>query len=558
VTSAAALLLALAPLAAARAELSVWSAGQPGGDDRPVPIGSLLKPFVAEAWARAHPASLPPRLRCEQGCWQPKGHGLLGLDRALALSCNNYFRALAADTPGALLEATLREQGFAFASPLSAEAAIGRVTDGTGVAIRPSSLLAAYLRLVREPWALGEPVRTTVLAGLRESAEKGTASGLGGRASWAKTGTVPALDGVPLATSGWAIAGDGAGGAWLALLPRGTGREAARALGDRLGQGPVGARSANAGEAGTVRVRLLEALQARRVLARNTGPAPVSSSRGWIGPGATLALQPGDRLEPGRWELAISERGFRRRIDGALGCLGDREGQLGVVAEVTLRDYVAGVLLAELPDGLEDRRVELGAAVLRFLAQGPRHAGADVCDTTHCAWFLGAGPRLSWPGPARAVLLADSHDTSSELGDPAWSRIREVATQPGPSLWTRDCGGQPLSAHALWGGGDRSVRPCPRHQATPPHTWRRIWGRAAVQRAFGSGAESLALVERDGVWTLRAGERSFTWDEAHRALAAVLGWDALPSPAESLRRLGDGWEAEGVGAGHRVGLCLAD
>ena len=49
---------------------------------------------------------------------------------------------------------------------------------------------------------------------------------------------------------------------------------------------------------------------------------------------------------------------------------------------------------------------------------------------------------------------------------------------------------------------------------------------------------------------------SVLYDDAHRALAAVLGWGALPSPPDRVTRTATGFRAEGVGAGHRVGLCL--
>jgi hypothetical protein len=69
-----------------------------------------------------------------------------------------------------------------------------------------------------------------------------------------------------------------------------------------------------------------------------------------------------------------------------------------------------------------------------------------------------------------------------------------------------------------------------------------------------------AVDDADGVWGLRlfgpTGARLLRFDEAHRLLAGVLGWDALPSPASRVLRAARGFEAEGLGFGHRVGLCL--
>jgi hypothetical protein len=75
-------------------------------------VGSLQKPFVAEAWARAHPGMPSPRFRCDgRSCWRPSGTAVLGLARATAVSCNAAFLALAAETPPAILRSTLERRG---------------------------------------------------------------------------------------------------------------------------------------------------------------------------------------------------------------------------------------------------------------------------------------------------------------------------------------------------------------------------------------------------------------------------------------------------------------
>ncbi len=65
--------------------------------DAAVPVGSLMKPFIALAWARAHGFAYP-EFTCggaANGCWLPHGHGRVGLESAIANSCNVYFRELA-------------------------------------------------------------------------------------------------------------------------------------------------------------------------------------------------------------------------------------------------------------------------------------------------------------------------------------------------------------------------------------------------------------------------------------------------------------------------------
>jgi hypothetical protein len=209
-------------------------------------------------------------------------------------------------------------------------------------------------------------------------------------------------------------------------------------------------------------------------------------------------------------------------------------------------------------------RVALGAAVLRFLAEGPRHGDADVCDLTHCAFFVGRGPRAAWPSPGRALLLAPAGGEPAP-GAPAfdeetWRRVLDAARQPGPARWTSHCGGEPLSAHAVWGGSDRTVYRCRLHGPADRAEWSRAWSRADVDRALGGRVEELRVAAEGGRWLL-VGLRDgaplrLTWDEAHARLAGVLGWGALPSPADRVVRERDGFRATGRGQGHRVGLCL--
>ncbi|WP_306599247.1 hypothetical protein [Geothrix sp. 21YS21S-2] len=546
-------------LGAAPPELATWrlEGGQveaaPPSGDAPLPVGSLQKPFVARAWARTHEGP-SPRFTC-RGCWLKAGHGELGLVRAVAVSCNAYFLALAAQTPLADLKASLAAEGFAPA-PLSPEDAVGLAGS---LAIRPSALLQAYRRLALTPWPEGEAIRREVLEGLREAALTGTAAGLGHRGFWAKTGTVPSPDGNPLATCGLAVAVDDTGWAVLGRLRPGTGREAAAALASPLDRwrpwaprrGTRRAEALPAGLAASVRVRLFELLGRRRCRVRNLGPDPVPLGTGFLGPGAEAELAPGIPAGPGLLEL--SAPGIRRRIQGEVALAS------GVpVATMAPRDYVAGVVDAELPHGSPALRIELGAAVLRFLARGPRHAGADVCDSTHCAFFVGRGPRLDWTDPRHGNPLPGDLPGLTEA---AWAAIREAARNPGPDQWTAHCGGLPLSPRAVWGSGATEAPPCPRHPV-PAAPWTRTWTAAKARAAFGGPVERLEVGEDDGVWVLRVWRdgtaRSLNYDQAHRLVADVLGWDALPSPAEAVEASAGGFRVRGRGQGHRVGLCLGD
>ncbi len=545
-------------LSGGRIEASV---GAPAG---PLAVGSLQKPFLVRAWAEAHPSAEPPRLVCRGGssCWLRSGHGALGLVRATSLSCNAYFRALAADTPAEALARALSAAGFAVETPLTPETAIG-LPDETGrsrAAVRADALLDAYGQLVLEPWTIRDDVRRELLAGMRAAALDGTAHGLGSGAPYAKTGTAPSIEGRPLQTSGLAVAVDATGTGVLAVVRRGTGRDAGEALAASLRS--RAARLVSVPSTGRVRVALFSLLRPRQVAARNLSGVPVEGPAGFVGPHGEVALQAGQRLAEAQWELRLPEWRLTRRLRGALEVGGLPSGALAVVVEMDPLEYVAGVAAAELPSFERERLVVLGGAALRFLSSGRRHAAADVCDSTHCAFFVGRGPRPEWRSGASVRLVALSPLQTGLRDDPELlAAIRSEAARPGPSHWTSHCGGAPLSERYVWGSGGETKASCPRHPALDARPWRRVWTESDVAAALGP-VRSLRVVTDGGVWRLRgetaSGWQEWLYDEAHRRLSRGLGWGGLPSPADSVSRERGGYVAIGRGLGHRVGLCLAD
>jgi hypothetical protein len=554
-------------------------------------VGSLQKAWVLQAWASSHPdpSAAPPRLVCERSsrCWLAAGHGAVDLRRATALSCNTYFRRLAEETSEAARRAALIAAGFDVPGTLTPAEAIGLDAGGEHVTIAPARLLEAYSSLLRAPWSVRDELRREWLDGMRDAAENGTAAGIPLRGLLAKTGTVAALDGTPLRVSGWAVALDPAGrSGWLALLPRGTGAEAARALGAvvarerpsepakpspaaRARQTPTDARRVGLLEPGaSVRIRLLVAFRGPEVHARNLSSTPLrcetpGHSARWIGPESVTPLAPGTRLEAGLWELDVPRFGLFRVVRGAL----ERGAGGSVVLTAGLRDAVEGIVRGELPHASPELREELASAVLRFLARGARHGSEDLCDLSHCARFVGLGPEVSWPSPTRAVAVPRPPGLPPPIfEDASWERALDASRLPGPYAFTTHCGGAPLSPHAVWGLEDREAAPCPRHQGEGASArWRRTFKDADLTAVFGSSVISLAAVERDGVrkTVVTTGtpsepvERVFLYDELHRLVAARLSWNALPSPPDGFERAAGGWTVSGRGSGHRVGLCLS-
>lgn len=231
-----------------------------------VPVGSLLKPFLLLAWEAAHPGSSPPRAYCAPGgppaCWDRRGHGVVDLERALAVSCNAYFRRLSEEVDDAGFRQVLAgfglhpevrgaEPGW---SPV--ETRLGR---GSALRFPPQAMLQAYGALwtgsrfrlgaarpgYRGAVEISPRARGWLRRGLAASARVGT--GQGARAAFpggellAKTGTTARLGegGASLATgtAAWFVGAtpvDDPRVGVLVYLEEGTGSADAAPLGGRL------------------------------------------------------------------------------------------------------------------------------------------------------------------------------------------------------------------------------------------------------------------------------------------------------------------------------------
>ncbi len=156
----------------------------------PIPVGSLLKPFLALAYAHVHKEPLTAVV-CHghpDRCWKDGGHGAMTLPVAIAQSCNAYFLQLAADlTPAGIAAIPYLPPPPANAPP---ETLIGLTGDWP---IAPEALVQAYAALLAGP---ANVANTDILSGMRASSEHGTASRIGHHPGGvlAKTGTAPCVD----------------------------------------------------------------------------------------------------------------------------------------------------------------------------------------------------------------------------------------------------------------------------------------------------------------------------------------------------------------------------
>lgn len=143
--------------------------------EKPVPVGSLVKPFLATQAGRDR------EFRCRRGqCWLPRGHGKLHVQQALAQSCNVWFLQFVRSLPpGTVSQVAAR---FGLPEPPSAPDAL--IGMGRGWSIPPSHLMRAFADLVHARDA------TLVLEGMALSAKSGTAH-LARTDALMKTGTAP-------------------------------------------------------------------------------------------------------------------------------------------------------------------------------------------------------------------------------------------------------------------------------------------------------------------------------------------------------------------------------
>jgi len=160
---------------------------------RPIPVGSLVKPFTALAYGETHNFVFP-EYTCRGRCWLPGGHGRLNVQQAIANSCNSYFRELAAGVDPAGLAQVCRRLGLPLPS-----APPGLTGTGDFWKISPLDLARAFGRLA------GEAQAHAILGGMRQAARSGTAKAVGENAL-AKTGTAECSHAPREAGDGLAIA----------------------------------------------------------------------------------------------------------------------------------------------------------------------------------------------------------------------------------------------------------------------------------------------------------------------------------------------------------------
>jgi len=160
------------------------------GSDEAIPVGSLVKPFVAVAYAESHGFKFPEHNCLAGTCWLPRGHGQVGIVRAVAMSCNSYFTSLAEGVTAEQVIEVARRYGLGGPPTNARPAALaGRYGEWRE---SPAAIARAYAELLSRRT---QPGIAEIVAGMRESARGGTGAGISRGVSQlsvlAKTGTAP-------------------------------------------------------------------------------------------------------------------------------------------------------------------------------------------------------------------------------------------------------------------------------------------------------------------------------------------------------------------------------
>ncbi len=168
----------------------------------PVPVGSLVKPFMALAYAETHAFRFPV-FTCAGAaghCWLPEGHGRMEISSAIAHSCNAYFLELARDVAPQALESVVQRFGLNAPDPGPHTATL--IGLGVGWRNSPFAIARAYSELIARAFDSG--VRE-LLAGMALAGQSGTGRGVGGGA-YVKTGTAPCIHQSKQGGDGYVIA----------------------------------------------------------------------------------------------------------------------------------------------------------------------------------------------------------------------------------------------------------------------------------------------------------------------------------------------------------------
>lgn len=241
--------------------------------------------------------------------------------------------------------------------------------------------------------------------------------------------------------------------------------------------------------------------------------------------------------------------------------------RLQVINEVSLEEYVNGVLPSEAEAGWPLEMLKAQAVLIRTYALFPREshrsAGFDFCDSFHCQVYRGTD--LERPA-TRQAAQATAGQVLLWQGEPVQALYHAV------------CGGRTTNGEEVFpdsdpapylrgvADGDPGSEFC---RNAPGFTWCVRLARSEIERALRSASElspeetleDLQIAARDESgrvkWLRVVGTtpREIAGNRFRWIVEGALGWGQLKSTWFTLTREGEDFLFEGRGWGHGVGLC---
>ena len=261
------------------------------------------------------------------------------------------------------------------------------------------------------------------------------------------------------------------------------------------------------------------------------------------------------RLVHGKAEdsVAIGERRYR----GNLLFRPNPDGTLTVVDELGLEEYLFGVLPHEMSPDWSLEALKAQAVVSRTYALGRLGRGADeafdLTDDAYTQVYTG--------------VTTESDHVRKAVRSTA-GRVLTYKGKPLPGYFHSTCGGHTAGSAEVWGGADpkplRGVgdRWC---KVSPHYRW----------EAYFANSDILAALNRNGITAVRLldvreGDRGSAGWLSNIRVKTDRGWKRVPANKfrlwlgprdlksvrfDAVRRRRKGFEFEGRGYGHGVGLC---
>ncbi|MCC7386039.1 MAG: SpoIID/LytB domain-containing protein [Deltaproteobacteria bacterium] len=251
-------------------------------------------------------------------------------------------------------------------------------------------------------------------------------------------------------------------------------------------------------------------------------------------------------LEPRRYGRGLKVRAYK--------------GALRLIASVDRERYVAGVVESELRSAPREAAIAQSILARTFAMRAAlthRHDDAPLCDLTHCQVYAGSSSAAPSGELAAPQVLLD--------------RRGHVA----PIFFHSTCGGQTLSARAVWGTREAPDIVGVRDVDARGEAWCRKgshfrWVQDVAEADLARALDELAGRPLDAptlelestsdtgerwVITDREGSIKASGEALHLQLSRRLGFSKVKSSAFVAQRAGGTFHLSGSGLGHRVGLC---